>query len=65
MKFKSEVIYLGTKNYILPTQMAEQFAVEVDVKKVTEDGKVQTHGQPPLFALGLEISGFTDSLINI
>ena len=36
------------KNSILPWQMAEQLAVEVDVKNVTEDG-TQTYGQAPLF----------------
>ena len=36
MKFKSKISYLGEKNSILPWQMAEQLAVEVDVKNVTE-----------------------------
>ena len=32
MKFKSKISYLGEKISILPWQMAEQLAVEVDVK---------------------------------
>ena len=35
MKFKSKISYLGKKISILPWQMAEQLAVEVDVKNVT------------------------------
>ena len=48
MKFKSKISYLGEKISILPWQMTEQLAVEVDVKNVTY-GTVQTHGQAPLF----------------
>ena len=33
MKFKRKISYLGEKISILPWQMAEQWAVEVDVKK--------------------------------
>ena len=36
MKIKSKISYLGERNRILPGQMAEQLAVEVDVKNVTE-----------------------------
>ena len=36
VKFKSKISYLGEKISILPWQMAEQLAVEVDVKNVTE-----------------------------
>ncbi len=36
MKIKSKISYLGERNSILPGQMAEQLAVEVDVKNVTE-----------------------------
>ena len=36
MKVKSKISYLGERNSILPGQMAEQLAVEVDVKKVME-----------------------------
>ena len=35
MKVKSKISYLGERNSILPGQMAEQLAVEVDVKNVT------------------------------
>ena len=50
VKFKNKISYLGKKNSILPWQMAEQLAVEVDVKNVTEQyGTVQTHRQAPLF----------------
>ena len=53
MKFKSKISYLGKKISILPWQMAEQLAVEVDVKNVTDGTRntehVQTHGQAPLF----------------
>ena len=46
MKFKGKISYLGEKINILPWQMAEQLAVEVDVKNVTD---IRTHGQAPLF----------------
>ena len=36
VKFKSKISYLGEKISILPWQMAEQLAVEVDVKNVME-----------------------------
>ncbi len=36
MKVKSKISYLGKRNSILPGHMAEQLAVEVDVKNVTE-----------------------------
>ena len=36
VKFKSKNVYLGEKISILPWQMAEQLAVEVDVKNVTQ-----------------------------
>ena len=50
MKFKSKISYLGEKISILPWQMAEQLAVEVDVKNVTEDGtRTYGTGQAPLF----------------
>ena len=39
IKYKNKISYLGEKNSILPWQMAEQLAVEVDVKNVTERGK--------------------------
>ena len=47
MTFKSKISYLGEKISILPWQMAEQMAVEVDVKNVmygrrTEDGTHRT-----------------------
>ena len=38
MKVKSKISYLGERNSILPGQMTEQLAVEVDVKNVTEHG---------------------------
>ena len=37
MKFKSKISYLGEKISILPWQMAEQWAVEVDVKNPDEE----------------------------
>ena len=42
MKFKSKPSYLGEKISILPWQMAEQLAVEVDVKNVTEHVRTDT-----------------------
>ena len=48
MKVKSKISYLGEKISILPWQMAEQLAVEVDVKNVT-DVRTDT-GQVHLFA---------------
>ena len=51
IKFKNKISYLGKKISILPWQMAEQLAVEVDVKNVMEDRRQNTeHGQAPLFA---------------
>ena len=38
MKLKSKTGYLGEKISILPWQVAEQLAVDVNVKNVTEDG---------------------------
>ncbi len=38
MKVKSKISYLGERNSILPGQMAEQLAVEVNVKNVTQYG---------------------------
>ena len=51
MKFKSKISYLGEKISILPWQMDEQLAVEVDVKNVMEHGTCTEDGQAPLFAL--------------
>ena len=41
MKFKSKISYLGKKINILPWQMADQLAVEVDVKNITDVRKTQ------------------------
>ena len=46
MKLKSKIGYLGENISILPWQMTEQLAVDVDVKMS------QQHRQAPLFALG-------------
>ena len=53
MKVKSKISYLGERNSILPGQMAEQLAVEVDVKNVTygAGGGGGGAGQAPLFCL--------------
>ena len=48
MKIKSKIRYLGERNSILPGQMAEQLAVEVDVKNVTH-GTVHTHTRTSSF----------------
>ena len=48
MKIKSKIRYLGERNSILPGQMAEQLAVEVNVKNVMYGG-----GQALIFALDL------------
>ena len=47
MKVKSKISYLCERNSILPEQMAEQLAVEVDVIKTS--WIAHTHGQSPLF----------------
>ena len=53
MKVKSKISYLGERNSILPGQMAEQLAVEVDVKNITEYTVHSTqHGQALIFTLG-------------
>ena len=44
MKFKSKISYLGKKIGILPWQMAEQLAVEVDVKNVPDGTRKTEHG---------------------
>ena len=41
VKFKNKISYLGKKISILPWQMAEQLAVEVDVKNVTQQQQQQ------------------------
>ena len=51
MKFKSKVSYLGEKNSILPWQMSEQLAVEVDVKDMIK--QQYGTGQAPLFDIEL------------
>ena len=51
LKVKSKISYLGERNSILPGQMAEQLAVEVDVKNVTEQYGGGGAGQAPLFCL--------------
>ena len=53
MKVKSKISYLGKRNSILPGQMAEQLAVEVNVKNVTHGTAAHTDGQAPLIGLGL------------
>ena len=54
VKFKSKIRYLGKKISILPWQMAEQLAVEVDVKNVTEQYRWKTEDrQAPLFGLDI------------
>ena len=50
LKFKSKISYLGEKISILPWQMAEQLAVEVDVKNVTHTAAAAA-GQAHLFCL--------------
>ena len=45
MKFKSKTGYLGEKMNFLPWQMAEQLAVEVDVKNVTHTAAAAVHTQ--------------------
>ena len=52
MKFRSKISYLGKKKH--PWQMAEQFAVEVDVKNVTEHIR-KTDGQTHLFGKDMSI----------
>ena len=57
VKFKSKISYLGEKISILPWQMAEQLAVEVDVKNVTEQQQQQQYtaaGQALVFDLDLQ-----------
>ena len=53
VKFKSKISYLGEKISILPWQMAEQLAVEVDVKNVTQQ---YTAGQAHLFCLDYAVT---------
>ena len=43
MKFKNKKGYLGKRISILPWQMAEQLAVEVDVKNVMEHIQTDRH----------------------
>ena len=46
MKVKSKISYLGERNSILPGQMAEQLAVEVNVKNVMEQEQEQEQDKP-------------------
>ena len=43
MKVKSKISYLGERNSILPGQMAEKLAVEVNVKNVPEEEHTAVH----------------------
>ena len=49
MKVKSKISYLGERNSILPGQMAEQLAVEVDVKNVTEEQQQEEEEDKPQY----------------
>ena len=52
MKVESKISYLGERNSILPGQMAEQLAVEVDVKNIMEQQHTAAAAeQAPLFCL--------------
>ena len=51
VKFKSKISYLGEKISILPWQMAEQLAVEVVVKNVTQQQQYRAAEQAHLFCL--------------
>ena len=64
MKVKSKISYLGKRNSILPGQMAEQLAVEVDVKNVTEEEEDYT-GQASIFELDIYINNTTIMLYTI
>ena len=44
MKFKSKPSYLGEKISTLPWQMAEQWAIEVDVKNPDEEEEEEEEG---------------------
>ena len=55
MKFKGKISYLGEKINTLPWQMAEQLAVEVDVKNVTEDGCTDRHRTSSFICLGFSV----------
>ena len=56
VKFKSKISYLGEKISILPWQMAEQLAVEVDVKNVTDTVHSSTEEDKPIYFVW--ITGF-------
>ena len=54
MKVKREISYLGERNSILPGQMAEQLAVEVDVKNVTEQQYTAVHTDKLLYLVWID-----------
>ena len=54
IKYKNKISYSGERISILPWQMAEQLAVEVNVKNVTEHtGAAAAAGQAHLFCLDI------------
>ena len=55
MKFKSKISYLGEKISILPSQMAEQLAVELDVKKRYGRRKMDRHTDKLLYLVRMLI----------
>ena len=57
VKFKSKISYLGEKISILPWQMAEQLAVEVNVKNVTYGWKTDRHTDKLLYLVRIRSSG--------
>ena len=49
IKYKNKISDLGEKISILPWQMAEQLAVEVDVKNVTQYGTAHSSSRTSHF----------------
>ena len=65
MKVKSKISYLGERNSILPGQMAEQLAVEVDVKNVTHrqtDRHTHRHSHSHSHTHGSPITALPEAL---
>ena len=61
VKFKSKVSYLGEKISILPWQMAEQLAVEVDVRNMTYTAAAAVHRTSP----SIELDFWTNHICDI
>ena len=67
MKVKSKISYLGERNSILPGQMAEQLAVEVNVKNVMYRAAHMDNWTSPDNCFGLDsraLGSFLEAMLH-